>query len=389
MSLLFAGFNGIRIFISLGVIALVVQALWFYPLKEMFQRFFHEPVMWSISCVFFILVLSGLNSENHAAWLVWLRMAVAFLAMPLAFSAFPSFEELWFLKVLKVFVVVMSISALAVLIHYGLHYETINKQIEMGSTIPVPFSHIRYNLLLVFASCCAFFLYEKRNDKKLWLALSVFLFAAIHFLASRSGWLALYSCILVRLVLYVMQTKKWKQALVVLLVLLLVPAGAYFVSDGLQAKVNYMRYDWNEFVAGRIEGRSDAMRLASWKTGVALVKENFWFGTGAGDIAQESDRMGGQLFPSLSAESRKMPHNEFLWMWAATGIFGLLTFCFAFLFPFVLIMKRGEWPGIALFLIFFTSFLSEYPLHEQVGSIFYLAFLLLFVNRYVWLKSVQ
>ncbi len=81
-------------------------------------------------------------------------------------------------------------------------------------------------------------------------------------------------------------------------------------------------------------------------------------------------------------DDRKMPHNEFIWIWAAAGVFGLLAYCFAFFYPLVTGIRYNNWLFAILYIIFFSSFLTEYPLEEQIGSTFYLMFLLIFLTHF-------
>jgi membrane associated rhomboid family serine protease len=79
---------------------------------------------------------------------------------------------------------------------------------------------------------------------------------------------------------------------------------------------------------------------------------------------------------------RKMPHNEFIWIWAATGVFGLLAYCLAFLYPFVASIGQRSWLFAVLFIIFLSAFMTEAPMEEQIGSTFYLVFLLIFLTHF-------
>ena len=89
------------------------------------------------------------------------------------------------------------------------------------------------------------------------------------------------------------------------------------------------------------------------------------------------------MFQNMQNEDdRKMPHNEFIWIWAASGVFGFLAYCVAFFYPFLMNFRRRNWLFTILFILFFSSFLTEPSIEEQVGSTFYLVFLLIFLAHF-------
>lgn len=364
---------------SIGVIALVLQAVLFYPWKQTWQQFLVSRDRQAIMLLFVVLLISGWNSSDGQAWMNWMRIASVFVALPLCSAAFTIQKKL-FERLLQLFVAIMAISVLVVLVVYLWHYKEWNASLLLGQAIPVPFSHIRYNLLLVFAACCSWWLFQEETSKwRSFYALPLLLFVvAVHLLASRSGWLALYACALLAVLDALFRRGNWRLGWTLISFMAVMPFVAYYTFEPVRLRIDFMHYDLQQYKVGHIEGNSDAMRLASWKTGAQLIRENFWTGVGAGDMLQESQRVGRRAYPDTPLEDLKMPHNEFLWIFAATGIFGFLGFCFSFLAPFWINRSKG-WLLWSLFVIFFTAFFTEYPLHEQVGSIFYLSFLSLFM----------
>ncbi len=144
-----------------------------------------------------------------------------------------------------------------------------------------------------------------------------------------------------------------------------------------------MQYDLENFNKGLIDDHSDGVRLASWKVGYTIFKENSWFGVGTGDILSTSKKCYDTLFPSVQKDSsRKMPHNQFLWVLASMGIVGFIGFCVAYLAPFFLLYKKANWLWWILQLIFFSSFMTEYSLEEQIGGTFNAVFSLVFFKYF-------
>jgi len=158
----------------------------------------------------------------------------------------------------------------------------------------------------------------------------------------------------------------------------------YKTIPSLQNRMSFMRYDWNQWQSGNIDGNSDAMRMASIVSGYELWKQHFWLGVGSGDILEESKKMEASLFTNIKEDkSFKMPHNEFLWTACATGFYGLVIFFLGWLLPFYFFRNEINWLFIVLQLIFFVSFLVEYTLEEQIGGTFFVLFELLFFKWFI------
>jgi O-antigen ligase len=339
-----------------------------------------------INALFFLVILfSGINSENKAQWLTFLQIKIPFLLLPFAFCGFTFFDKAFFSKLLFAFVAVMLVSVTCVMMNYCLHYDEINARILDGSIIPVPFSHIRYTLMLVFSFFALIWLWEQHLIVMRYLLLipALYFFIVIHVLLSRSGWLSLYLGLLFYFGVYVYRTRKYFISILMLGALIALPLLFYQLIPSFHNKISYMKYTTEQYHAGHIDDMSDAMRFTSWAVGMEIIGHHPLTGVGAGDLLKESKEMSKGMFPSIkNDDDRKMPHNEFIWICAATGIFGLLVYCVAFFLPLIISFRYCYWLFGILYIIFFTSFFTEYPLEEQIGSTFYLVFLLIFLTHF-------
>jgi O-antigen ligase len=385
--MVFAGFSCSRLVISLGVIGLVLGGLFASPFRHLFSVYFSRPVYYINVIFFLVILLSGFISADRSLWLTFLQIKIPFLLLPLAFCGYGFFEKDFFYKLLLLFVVCMFISAFCVMAHYALHYDAINQSILSGSIIPVPFSHIRYTLMLVFSFFSLIWLWEQHMIRSRFILLiaALFFFVVIHVLSSRSAWVALYTGLLFYFFVYVYRSRKYLAGALMLAAILLFPLVLYQLIPSFHNKIGYMRYTIEQYRSGRVDDMSDAMRFVSWRVGIEIIRHHPWTGVGAGSLLMESKKVSRELFPDIKNEDdRKMPHNEFIWIWAASGIFGLLAYCMAFFYPLVASVRYRNWLFGVLYIIFFTSFLTEYPLEEQIGSTFYLVFLLIFLTTFTY-----
>ncbi len=380
IAMIFIGFIGSRALISIGVACLLVLGIFnFFSANAKIP---YSSYVLLIPVFFFLPFLySFFYSENTGQWLSWLLLKLPFLVLPIAFWLLPPISEKVIAKILKVYVLLMVISSGVFLFRYIQHFQQINESFFSGGRMPVPFSHIRYSLLLVFAFFATIWLYI--NSYKKWLLFVwAYLFIAIHILSVRSGLLSLYVGLAFTVVYFSFKTRQWKLILGMTLSAIIIGWLSFTFAPSLQNRISYMRYDYSQWQIGKIDGNSDAMRLASLKTGVELFKKNIWFGVGTGDILKESKEMSRQLFPTVvSEESRKMPHNEFLWTLSSTGIIGMIFFLMAWLLPLWLFKSRTTYIGLIFHLVMAVSFMVEYTLEEQVGGTLFMLFSMLFLKR--------
>jgi len=385
--LIFVGFVCSRAMASIGMISIVAASLLVKGPVEVFKRYFQSAELWVLSLFFWIVLLSGIYSEDKASWLVWLRIKLPFLFLPLALAAIKRLDERKFVWILYGFILTLVISAIAVLVNYFIHFEAITDSFNRGNQIPMPFSHIRYTLMLAFAFfCCLYLLSNKyylfgKQERWLQIILAAFIAMALHILSVRSGILAFYLGLFFLALRGIFKEKKIAIGVALLAAIFAAPFAAYQYLPSFHNKITYMRYDLYEYQHGNINENSDAMRLLSMQIGFDIWKQHMLIGTGAGDIANEMNKVYATQYPEISASNRRMPHNQFIWVLMSMGIIGLAIFLFAFFYPLINGMRYKNWLLTVLYLIIFSSFFTEVTLEEQVGSGFYIIMLLILMNH--------
>lgn len=381
--LLFVGFVASRACISIGMIGLVVAAMWRTNIITLFRHYFQRKELWALAFFFVPVFYSGIYSEHTDQWLNWVRIKLPYLVLPLAFAGLTQLNRKQITITLYSFLFVMFLSLIVVLINYALHYTEVTESMLRGNAIQMPFSHIRYTLMLAFSVFVALYLYESDAARPFWLigfALAIFL--ALHILAVRSGLLALYAGVLVYLLRWMVIHKKYGFGLIVIALLAALPILAYWYVPSFQNKIAHTIYDLQEMKAGVINYRYDAMRLVSMKAGLMVWGENVLCGVGAGDLSAAMNNFYARHYPQLDEQNRLLPHHQFIWVLAGLGLVGLFQFLMAFYLPFFANGNYKQWIFVVLHLILFTSFFTEHTLEEQIGTAFYLIFLLLFIQRF-------
>jgi len=139
--------------------------------------------------------------------------------------------------------------------------------------------------------------------------------------------------------------------------------------------------EYEDFKNNRaVNGHSLGMRLYFWKAAIHVIKNNVLFGIGTGDVQSELNIAYIETKTPLSTEWYKRPHNQFLTVTVALGIFGLIVFIFSLIYPLIILRKKLHllyWP---FFIMAVISFLIEDTLETQAGLTFFAFFNVLFVS---------
>lgn len=371
------------VFLSIGMMLLVVNVLFSPNVKQNISMFLSDKTLIALTLIFFIFLVSGINSTDMAYYSERVRIKLPFLALPIAFVVFRGKPVQWFYWMLYLFFITIVILCGYEFGQYVSDYSTINKLYRTSYVIDTPGSHVRFSLMITFAIFVGAYLTQKQflsAYKAVYIstiALTVFLIVYLHILAVRSGVLAFYLC-LFYLVLYVIfKAKNYKAGALFLLVLIALPFIAVRVFPTLESKLDYTKYGISQYAQQHeVNHMSDGARIESEIVGYRLFRAHWLTGTGIGDMQDEMNKLYAKDFPDVLPEYRLIPHNEFLVYAVGCGIFGLLAFIAILLF--VLCYKRSwqHWLYMVFNIIVLSSFLTEPTIEEQVGTAFYIIFIL-------------
>ncbi len=148
--------------------------------------------------------------------------------------------------------------------------------------------------------------------------------------------------------------------------------------SGLMARLFGIRYQLHN--ATNPNGHSILERIEYWKNASAIIKENWLFGVGTGDINDVIQKMYVKRNSPLNEDRRLRAHNSYLTFWMTFGILGLCYFVFMQLAFF-----RQQWNsknllGLLFITIAAVTFLFEDTLETQMGITYFSLFYALFSN---------
>lgn len=385
-----AGMFIARAMVSISMMVLIGYALLLVDPRKTFRLFFNDRVLVALSLIFFLYLISCFNStEDPSFYLERLRLKLPFLALPVAFTVFKGkITERHFNLLLYFFFFIVVFTTLIITFHYAADFEEINSAYMQGRVIDTPFSHIRYSLMVAFAIFTGYYLFVQRVVARYsWERWAIVIFSAyllffIHLLAVRSGLVAFYGCVIYLIFNFIFRRRNLKTALLFAALVVLLPVLTYQFLPSVKAKVNYMKYDLQQLMQFKnASGLSDGGRILSIDKGMELLCDHPLIGVGIGDLKLEMKRKLEQA-PEHPREYL-LPHNQFVFVAAGTGITGLLIFCAGVFMPLFYRRNLSNMLFVCFHIIIISSFLTEATVEEQMGTAFYLQFLLL---MYVFLQ---
>lgn len=373
-----------RFVLSIGIGIIVFAAIINPGLKDNWRDCVRNPVIVMLTLFFFLVAASGLYSDNIPAFISKLRTKLPFLLLPFALLSVGSFSRKQYKALLYLFVATVLAGALWATGNFLLNYEAIIESYQRAKVMPTPINHIRFSLMVVLATATAaylfwtkfFFRYRWEPWVMLGVAISLFLFE--HLLAVRSGLLAMYLVLFCFTVYFIFSAKQYILGIGMLLAIVIIPIAGYYTVPTIYNKVNYMQHDIHQYLKGNNkDAYSDARRLRSIEIAVRVGDQSPILGVGYGDVIDESDKMYDQYYPETPKDIRVFAHNQFVYLYAALGLIGMLYFTVMILLPVFYRQGYQNFLVATVSIIAISSFMTEHTLETQYGAIFYLLFLCL------------
>lgn len=348
------------------------------------EEMLNKPHWWVISLSFIIVLFGGLYSDDTVYWVTRLRIKLPFLLAPFVFYLLPPIGDKTYERIHLILIAVMMVSTLPVLFEILTHFQSTMDELRNGQPIETPGSHIRYSLLLTLSCISCFILWTKRHSYserisyKILPYVGIYLFTFVHILAVRSGIAALYITIFIFAVRMLFDQKLKKVALILTILLILSPIIAYKFVPTFSNRIQYMIRDVSQFQKAEWNDYSDAERLLSINAGIEIAKTSPWYGIGPGDLKKAMQRF---FLVEYDKDTFLLPHNQFVSIFAGSGLVGLVLFLTALLVP-LLMYRHYENPFfLALNIIVCLSLLVENTLETSVGVALYVFFLLIGLNH--------
>ena len=153
--------------------------------------------------------------------------------------------------------------------------------------------------------------------------------------------------------------------------------------SGLNLRIKETLFEFIAYRKGQNpNGHSIVQRIIYINTSFHIIKNNFLFGVGIGDVKDAFAKQYEVENAQLKGSNRKRVHNQFLSIFVALGVFGFAYWMFAMLFPYFYLGGKSSLYFYFLVIVLF-SFLTDNTLERQAGVMFFSFFnsLILFQLR--------
>jgi hypothetical protein len=126
-------------------------------------------------------------------------------------------------------------------------------------------------------------------------------------------------------------------------------------------------------------GHSVTQRILYLQAGLGIIRQNFWFGTGTGDVADSFSKYYDETGSKLDKRWQLRAHNQYVTFFLTFGIFGFLWIMLSLIYPVFLEKKWKDYFFVMFFIIGFLSMLNEDTLETHIGNSFFSFFYALFL----------
>lgn len=213
----------------------------------------------------------------------------------------------------------------------------------------------------------------------LWLALLIN-FLALFFTFSRSVWLAFILAFIILISFSLKEKKIRNQAIKIFLSLLVFSV----VLAQVYSFLIFERFDLNS----RLEDKSISERYDQTFEAKGIIENNIYLGVGLGNYTLKLQERN----PLTPVFSWQPVHNSFLFLWAETGIFSLIIFCFLLVYGFIRTWQRKQILGLSLLALLVIVLLSEHWLFSLHFGWLFLGLIFSFIffkkNEKIKIKSL-
>ncbi len=336
-----------RAVLSAGIIAFTAISFIHPDLKKQFRHFFATPLLWGMSLLFFLPLVSGLWTEDKNEWQEIIRVKLPLLFLPLAFAGPIHFSKKQWEWLVTIFIALVTAGSIWSMFHYISNMSAANEAYLRAKTIVTPLEndHIRFSWLISAAALLSGWLWTKKrkeNKPVAWVLAFILIWLVIflHILAARTGLISFYIMLAVFAVWVIIKKAipigiGSKYGIVLLIILVALPVIAYLALPTFHNRVKYFLYDREYFKkTNYLPGANDAVRVISLKAGWAVMNRQPVTGVGSGDILSETKKWYDKNLPQMLETDKIQPSSEWLIYGAGCGWPGMLLFSFVMLIPF-------------------------------------------------------
>ncbi len=143
----------------------------------------------------------------------------------------------------------------------------------------------------------------------------------------------------------------------------------YLKSPGLRVRILKMLKGYDVYKkTGNPSGSSMMQRIEYIRASIGIIQNNPYKGVGTGDLDDAFNMQYDVMKTPLEKKYQYHAHNQFLGIAVSLGLFGMLWFIFALLYPGIKTRSFNDFFFSAFFLLIFISMLSDDTIETQAGA---------------------
>jgi O-antigen ligase len=331
-----------RVALSVSMIVFIIVSFLHPEPKKHIRHFFASPLLWGMSFLFFLPLLSGLWSDDKTEWQKIIIIKLPLFILPLAFAGPIKFSKKQWEWLAYAFIFLLTTASVWSMYHYINNTMAVNEGYLRAKTLITPLEndHVRFSWLIsvgVLLSGWLCFQKQKERGAAFWTLalLTGWLIIFLHILAARTGLISFYIMLAGIILWVVLKKAKLKYSAVLLIILIAFPFIAYRTLPTFHNRVKYFLYDMEYFQkANYLPGANDAVRIISIKAGWNVMNKQPATGVGFGDILSETKKWYVINYPQMNEADKIYPSGEWAMYGAGCGWPGVLVFGFVMLIPF-------------------------------------------------------
>jgi len=159
-----------------------------------------------------------------------------------------------------------------------------------------------------------------------------------------------------------------------------IPNVSFFERASIKKRIHQILYEYDVYkTTGDANGLSVMMRIEFAKAALGIIKKNFVFGVGTGDVNIAFKKRYEEMNSLLEPHFRWRAHNQYLSIFVAFGLLGFLVFILALVYPGIKQKRFTDYRYLAFFIVVVLSMLTEDTLETQAGVTFFSFFSVLFL----------
>ena len=205
----------VRVLPSIGMAGVTLTGITYATVHRRIANRALWPVFGSLSLVFVLHLLQGLNTEpaHMGEYSRDVVLQLPFLLLPLSFWLLPAMPGRYLRWLWLLLMAITVLAAAGATVNYLLHASAINELYLHSKVMPTEPDHIRFSLLITLAIAAGVLLLTKQALKATWrpwligtvVALALFL----HLLAVRSGEMTFYALGGLAILWLIIRERQW------------------------------------------------------------------------------------------------------------------------------------------------------------------------------------